>query len=169
MQARARGRYHLLEDDGICAVGEGIQSDDIYINKSSPKVTRTTGDTSHLGNKTLPDSAYNPTPQKYKGPVGETCIVDRVLVTNNDDNCPTFKASQRLQTCDPGERYTSLQAMAIGSGSLCAREDFVASSSNGSLSRDFASQHTETGKGFHGHRASVTSTEMTPEGMCCRS
>ena len=91
VQARARGRFRLLEQDGICAVGEGIQSDDVYINKSSPKVTRSMGDGGHLGNKPLPDSAYNATPQKYKGPVGETCVVDRVLITNNDDNCPTFK------------------------------------------------------------------------------
>lgn len=91
LQARARGRFRLLEQDGICAVGEGIQSDDIYINKSSPKVTRTTGDAPQLNNRSLPDSAYNPTPQKYKGAVGETCVVDRVLITNNDDNCPTFK------------------------------------------------------------------------------
>ena len=91
MQARARGRFRLLEQDGISAVGEVIQSDDVYINKSSPKVTRSMGDGGHLGNKPLPDSAYNATPQKYKGPVGETCVVDRVLITNNDDNCPTFK------------------------------------------------------------------------------
>ncbi len=91
LQERARGRFRLLESDGICAVGEGIQNDDIYINKSSPKVTRNTGESGQQGNRPLPDSAYNPTPQKYKGPVGETCVVDRVLLTTNDDNSPTFK------------------------------------------------------------------------------
>jgi DNA-directed RNA polymerase III subunit RPC2 len=97
MQERGRGRFRLLEQDGICAVGESIMSDDIYINKSSPLVTRTTGDAPQLqSSSSLPDSAYRPTPQKYKGPVGETCVVDRVLVTNNDDNCPTFKVPPSL-------------------------------------------------------------------------
>ena len=91
LQARGRGRYHLLEDDGICAVGEGIQNDDVYINKSSPKVTRNTGEAVQLSNQVMPDSAYNHTPQRYKGPVGETCVVDSVMLSTNDDSCPTFK------------------------------------------------------------------------------
>lgn len=89
-QVRATGRLKLLESDGICAVGESIQSDDVYINKSTPLVTRSTGD-APLSNAVLPDSAYKPTPQKYKGPIGEACVVDRVLLTTNDDNTPTIK------------------------------------------------------------------------------
>ena len=91
LQERARGRYHLLEDDGICAVGEAIQNDDIYINKSSPKVTRGPGEAGHVDNQDLPDTAYSHTPQKYKGPVGESCVVDSVMLTTNDDSLPTFK------------------------------------------------------------------------------
>lgn len=75
-------------------MGESIQSDDIYINKSTPLVTRSTGD-APLNNAVLPDSAYKHTPQKYKGPVGEACVVDRVLLTTNDDNCPTIKVCLR--------------------------------------------------------------------------
>ena len=97
-QERAAGRSRLLEEDGICAVGEGIQNDDIYINKSTPKVTRNTGEAINLNNQVLPDSAYNNTPQKYKGPVGETCVVDSVLLTTNDDNCPTFKVCKLLES-----------------------------------------------------------------------
>ena len=88
------GRFRLLEQDGICAVGEGIQNDDIYINKSSPKVTRNTGEPIKQLNAVLPDSAYTPTPQRYKGPVGETCVVDKVMLTTNDEDCPTFKVFQ---------------------------------------------------------------------------
>ena len=89
-QKRATGRFKLLEPDGVCAVGESIQSDDVYINKSTPLVTRGTGD-GPVNDAPLPDSAFKPTPQKYKGPVGETCIVDRVQLTTNDDSTPTFK------------------------------------------------------------------------------
>ena len=89
-QKRATGRFKLLESDGVCAVGESIQSDDVYINKSTPLVTRGTGD-GPVNDAPLPDSAFKPTPQKYKGPVGETCVVDRVQLTTNDDSTPTFK------------------------------------------------------------------------------
>ena len=93
LQTRATGRLKLLDSDGICAVGESIQSDDVYINKSTPLVTRPSPDAPAHPNAVLPDSAYKPTPQKYKGPVGETCVVDRVLLTTNDDSTPTIKVS----------------------------------------------------------------------------
>ena len=92
LQTQGTGRFRLLESDGICAVGRSITSEDVYINKSTPLVTRTTGDAPQLApNAALPDSAYKPTPQKYKGPVGEACVVDRVLLTNSDDGSPTIK------------------------------------------------------------------------------
>ena len=73
-------------------MGENITNGDIYINKQSPLVTRSSADSQPLGpNQTLPDSAYRPTPQSYKGPPGEACVVDRVLLTNNDDSFMTIK------------------------------------------------------------------------------
>ena len=94
LQSQGTGRFRLLESDGICAVGRSITSEDIYINKSTPLVTRTTGDAPQLApNAAPPDSAYKPTPQKYKGPVGEACVVDRVLLTNSDDGSPTIKVA----------------------------------------------------------------------------
>ena len=85
MQKRPVGKFALLEQDGIAAVGEPIQSEDVYINKFVPLVTRTHGDAGQLMPNRPAENAFKPAPQKYKGPIGETCVVDRVLMTDQDD------------------------------------------------------------------------------------
>lgn len=37
-------------------------------------------------------SAFKPAPVSWKGPPGESCIVDKVLITNNDDGHMVIKA-----------------------------------------------------------------------------
>ncbi|PHU06103.1 hypothetical protein BC332_26925 [Capsicum chinense] len=69
-------RMQILDDDGLAAPGEIIRPHDIYINKESPTVTRTPV-TSPTG---LPDSAYKPSRQTYKGPEGETAVIGRVAL-----------------------------------------------------------------------------------------
>ena len=34
----------------------------------------------------MPDSFYRPSPQSYKGPAGESCVVDKVPTPSNFDN-----------------------------------------------------------------------------------
>ena len=78
MQVRGTGRYKALDRDGIAAVGEVVSSGEILINKQSPTTTKDVP--SEHGAPT-----YKPMPVSWKAPPGETCIVDKVLLTQNDD------------------------------------------------------------------------------------
>ena len=78
MQVRGTGRYKALDRDGIAAVGEVVSSGEILINKQSPTTTKDVP--SEHGAPT-----YKPMPVSWKAPLGETCIVDKVLLTQNDD------------------------------------------------------------------------------------
>ena len=94
MQKRATGKYKLLDEDGLCNVGESIENGDVFINKVSPTNTK---DLFPGGIKDMSDSMWKPTPMTYKGAKGENSIVDKVLVTQNDENEEIVKV--RLATC----------------------------------------------------------------------
>ena len=56
-------KFRVLEDDGICAVGERLGHGDILVNKHTPKDTQTMyQDADSLG-----DDKYRPTPMTFKG------------------------------------------------------------------------------------------------------
>ncbi len=77
----------LLDQDGVCSVGEVIQPGEIYINKQSPINTR-----DMVSNPAaMPDTAFKPTPMSWKGVAGESCVVDRVLLTENEEGHRVFK------------------------------------------------------------------------------
>ena len=67
-----------MDRDGIAAVGEVVAFGDILINKQSPMSTKDVP-----GEHGAP--AYKAMPVSWKAPPGETCIVDKVLMTQNDD------------------------------------------------------------------------------------
>ena len=77
-QTRGTGRHKLLDQHGIAAPGERVSSNDIIINKQSP-----------LSTKEAPSEHGSPAvkgmPVSWKAPQGETCVVDKVLLTQNDD------------------------------------------------------------------------------------
>lgn len=82
-------KHKLLDSDGLCAVGESIENGEIFINKVSPTNTK---DMLPMGaGNTLPDHLYKPTPMSYKGAKGETSVVDKVLLTQNDEQEDIFK------------------------------------------------------------------------------
>ena len=91
MQARASGRYKALDRDGIAAVGEVVASGDILINKQSPTSTKDVP-TEHGA------PTYKGMPVSWKAPPGETCIVDKVLMTQNDDAHRVIKVSSLLSS-----------------------------------------------------------------------
>jgi hypothetical protein len=49
-------------------------------------------------------SAYKPTPMTYKGPPGECAVVDKVLLTSNDEQQflikVLFRHTRRPEVCD---------------------------------------------------------------------
>ena len=69
-------RMRILDQDGITAVGEYIRPGDVYINMHRPSNIR-----DPILSATVPDNFYRPTPQSWKGPSGESCVVDKVLLT----------------------------------------------------------------------------------------
>ena len=84
MQKQLGGRQKLLDRDGIATVGELVSPGDILINKQTPLSTKDPLP-GGMGHGPLPDSFYKPAPLSWKGPPGEAAIVDRVLLTNNED------------------------------------------------------------------------------------
>ena len=72
----------MLEDDGICGVGERLVHGDVLVNKHTPTDTWTRDDLLGRDPDSLPDSAYRPSTLTYKGPVGHAdTYVDRVMLT----------------------------------------------------------------------------------------
>ncbi len=109
MQKRGAGKLKLLDSDGLCAVGESIENGDYFINKQSPTNTK---DLFPMGaGNVLPDNMYKATPMSYKGAKGENSIVDKVLLTQNDENeeiikvCPTPWNATRTMHCDVLDLY----------------------------------------------------------------
>ena len=97
LQRRPAGRMKLLDQDGMCSVGEVIQPGEIYINKQSPINTRDMVSNPH----SLPDNAFKPTPMSWKGVAGQACVVDRVLLTENDEGHRIFKVCIPVQVSPP--------------------------------------------------------------------
>lgn len=90
LQSKATGRHKLLDVDGIAAPGEIASPGEILINKLVPMSTK---DPLPPNTTSMPLSNYKPAPVSWKGPPGESCIVDKVLLTQNDDGHNVIKAS----------------------------------------------------------------------------
>ncbi|GAQ79190.1 DNA-directed RNA polymerase III subunit 2 [Klebsormidium nitens] len=118
----ASQRYALLDADGIAAAGEMIRPGDVYVNKQSPKNTREM-DVPNPAN--LPDSFFKATPQTYKGPAGETAVVDKVLITSNDENQFVVKALVRhTRRPEVGDKFSSRHGQKGVCGTIVQQEDF---------------------------------------------
>lgn len=119
-------KHKLLDSDGLCAVGESIENGEIFINKVSPTNTK---DMLPMGaGNTLPDNLYKPTPMSYKGAKGETSVVDKVLLTQNDEQEDIFKV-----TCS-----STLACVRLMSSSCC--QHLFSCNASMALCMHFASQ-----------------------------
>ncbi|KAG8391080.1 hypothetical protein BUALT_Bualt01G0150600 [Buddleja alternifolia] len=114
-------RMQILDDDGLAAPGQIIRPHDIYINKESPIVTRGPV-TSPLG---LPDSAYKPSRQTYKGSDGETPVVDRVALCSDRNNNLCIKFMIRhTRRPEVGDKFSSRHGQKGVCGTIVQQEDF---------------------------------------------
>ncbi|KAK6779042.1 hypothetical protein RDI58_025760 [Solanum bulbocastanum] len=114
-------KMQILDDDGMAAPGETIRNQDIYINKESPTVTRTPV-TSPMG---LPDSAYKSSRQTYKGPEGETAVVDRVALYSDRNNNLSIKFMIRhTRRPEIGDKFSSRHGQKGVCGTIVQQEDF---------------------------------------------
>ena len=110
----------LLDGDGIASVGQKIQHGDVYVNKQSPENTRDpVSDPA-----SLPDGFFKSAQQRYKGPTGESAVVDKVLLTSNEENQYVVKALVR-QTRRPeiGDKFSSRHGQKGVIGTIVEQQD----------------------------------------------
>ncbi|KAK7314087.1 hypothetical protein VNO77_39297 [Canavalia gladiata] len=118
--ADTSGRMRILDDDGIAAPGEILRPNDIYINKQSPIDTRVpnTGSAANL-----PDSAYRPNYQTFKGHGGE--VVDRVVLCSDKNNNISIKFLIRhTRRPELGDKFSSRHGQKGVCGTIVPQEDF---------------------------------------------
>ncbi|KAG6476795.1 hypothetical protein ZIOFF_066043 [Zingiber officinale] len=110
----------ILDDDGIAAPGEIIRNNDIYVNKKTPINTRERTD-DRTG---LKDEEYRKTPAVYKGPEGETSVVDRVILYSDTNNKLCIKCIIRhTRRPEIGDKFSSRHGQKGVCGVIVQQED----------------------------------------------
>ena len=89
---KRRNREGLLDADGVCAPGEVAAPNDILVNRQTPLNTKDVVPGMGHGDAALGDADYKPTPLAWKGPPGQNVVVDKVLLTNNEEGHMVVKA-----------------------------------------------------------------------------
>ncbi|KAJ1340991.1 hypothetical protein BSLG_004464 [Batrachochytrium salamandrivorans] len=127
-------RYDILDDDGICAVGERVYPNQIIINKqspteTSPRVTAPAGGSDDEGTTQMLGRAVDPlsipfknTPMSFKYP-GDA-VIDQVLLTTNEEDQTLIKVLVR-QTRRPelGDKFSSRHGQKGVCGIIVSQED----------------------------------------------
>ncbi|XP_058188586.1 DNA-directed RNA polymerase III subunit 2 [Rhododendron vialii] len=114
-------RMQILDDDGLAAPGEIIRPHDIYINKQSPVATRG----AMVSPLTLTDRDYKPSIQTYKGPEGETAVVDRVaLFSDKSFNLNVKFIIRHTRRPEVGDKFSSRHGQKGVCGTIIQQEDF---------------------------------------------
>ncbi|KAK2634395.1 hypothetical protein Ddye_029187 [Dipteronia dyeriana] len=114
-------RVQVLDDDGIASPGEIIRPNDIYVNKESPLETGGPIKSSADPN----DCKYRSTKQTYKGPEGETCVVDRVALCSDKLNNLSIKLIIRhTRRPEVGDKFSSRHGQKGVCGTIIQQEDF---------------------------------------------
>jgi DNA-directed RNA polymerase beta subunit len=95
-------KYSGLDIDGICRVGERIESGEILINKQQPLNTSDTV----VNPLNLTDLQYKSSPLAYKGP--EASYVDKVLLSSNESDHFMIKVLMRsTRRPELGDKFSS--------------------------------------------------------------
>ncbi|KAK6163105.1 hypothetical protein DH2020_002946 [Rehmannia glutinosa] len=114
-------QVQILDDDGLAAPGQIIRNMDVYIKKQSPKITR--GPVQPRAD--LADSAYTSSKQTYKGPEGETPVVDRVVLSSDRNNNLCIKFMIRhTRRPEVGDKFSSRHGQKGVCGTIVQQEDF---------------------------------------------
>lgn len=118
-------RYKAIDKDGICLVGEPMDSGSIMVNKESPTDTTTNLGGAGLGfnlGMSMSNAEYKPSPLSYRG--GAQCYVDKVVVTSNEHELQLIKVMLR-QTRRPeiGDKFASRHGQKGVCGLIVPQED----------------------------------------------
>jgi DNA-directed RNA polymerase III subunit RPC2 len=112
-------KQEFLDPDGICQVGQVLESGYTLINKFSPANTGEVMD----GTTFNPHTAeYNPTKITYKGSARAT--VDKVLITSNEnDNFIVKVLMRQLRRPEVGDKFSSRHGQKGVCGLILNQED----------------------------------------------
>eukprot|EP00892_Ulva_mutabilis_P000434 jgi/Ulvmu1/10391/UM061_0075.1 len=114
------GTYHLLESDGLSAVGRVINPGDSYVCKQVPSNTRDA-----VGEALLRDDFYRPQESRYKGVAGEKPVIGKVMLSSNDDSFLLVKTQVRhVRRPELGDKFSSRHGQKGVVGLIVAQEDF---------------------------------------------
>ncbi|KAF6143408.1 hypothetical protein GIB67_029577 [Kingdonia uniflora] len=113
-------RKKILDYDGLASPGEIIRPYDIFINKWSPVNTKDTI-TYPLG---VTAKSHKPAYQTYKGPEGETAVVDKVSLFSDKDNNQCYKFLIRhTRRPEVGDKFSSRHGQKGVCGTIIQQED----------------------------------------------
>ncbi|KAB2054988.1 hypothetical protein ES319_A11G005000v1 [Gossypium barbadense] len=113
-------KMQILDDDGIAAPGEIIRPNDILLNKVS---IHTKG--IPVSSEPIMDSAYRPGKQLYKGPEGESCVLDRVALSSDQKGNLSIKFLIRhTRRPELGDKFSSRHGQKGVCGIIIQQEDF---------------------------------------------
>lgn len=80
-----RERWRAMENDGLAAVGDWLHSGDLIVNRHVPKVPPANNRENKVINLMYHPALYREAPVSWKGPPGEPCVVERVIITQNHE------------------------------------------------------------------------------------
>lgn len=106
MRSKAfRARFDALDKDGFASPGAILQQGQCLINKKVPRNTR---DTNGWMQQAPSNEDFKPAPVSWRGYQGEQCVVDRVMITANDEHWAVSKVLVRhTRRPELGDKFSS--------------------------------------------------------------
>lgn len=120
-----RDRRSLLDADGVAAVGQLIESGDVFVNKESPTNTR---DAAPLATGVQAASSaggvaseYRPTPCVYRG---DAAVVERIMLTMSEEGQLLIKVMARsTRRPEVGDKFSSRHGQKGVIGAIVPQSD----------------------------------------------
>jgi len=115
-------RFQAIDEDGLCRVGEKLESGAIMVNKESPADTTTNVLGTDIGFNGAQATAYKPSGLSYRGPA--PVHVDKVLITSNANEQFLVKIMLRqVRRPEVGDKFASRHGQKGVCGLLAREED----------------------------------------------
>mmetsp|Transcript_10383 Transcript_10383/g.31241 ORF Transcript_10383/g.31241 Transcript_10383/m.31241 type:complete len:1166 (-) Transcript_10383:34-3531(-) len=115
-------KFRLLDRDGIANVGDFINPGDIYLNMQRPLNTR-----DPVLSTNQPDSFFRSTPLTWKhtpAMAGEKCVVDKVMLTSNEEShCNCKVLIRHTRRPELGDKFSSRHGQKGVVGNIVRQED----------------------------------------------
>ena len=118
-------KFKAIDEDGICRVGEKLDSGFIMVNKESPTDTTTNPGGADLGvnmGMSMANVDYKPSGMFYRKPMA--CHVDKVLITSNEHEQYLVKVMLRqVRRPEIGDKFASRHGQKGVCGLIVPQED----------------------------------------------